>query len=332
MDSERTGFDFAQKQDPSNAREKIKFWLRQEGINLPVELGERLMLLDTDRRVIGERKHYIEGRNASGEVIKKEIGTHLEHTTNLIEVLDIWLKFFPEAWVEKYRKKIIAAATIHDIGKTGPADANLEAQTAYSKLFSFYEPDKEMGKNFHNTTVLAAINKHALPDEKEKMWETLQTIGITEQTTMGEIFAGHLDNSYSILKNIPKFNPEIIYLVASHHRGLHNYPYHITDQQIEDLLIGKNKKRKSELNEAATLIELADVFEARSNRGEQKDPVEIFPLMLKTYEEKRGEIEEKLTDQTISPAQKDVFIHQRKFIAEAIQIINKMISFYPQKE
>lgn len=334
MDLEGRGnrFDFTQKKDQSAAEEKIQFWLNQEGINLPEELGERLMLLDTKRRVIGELKHSVRGIGHDGAEVDKEIGTHLEHTANLIEVLDIWLKFFPEEWVEKYRKKIISAAVIHDIGKTGPAEADLEAQEAYSKLFSFYEPDKDAGKNFHNVTVFDAINKHGLTNETEQTISALRKIGFTEKTKMEEVFAGHLDNSYSILKNIPNFDPEILYLVSSHHRGLHNYPYHLTDQQIDDLLIGKKTKRKKELQEAATLIELADVFEARSSRGEQKDPTVILPLMLETYKGKREELERELNNPDTTLERKNVLEKQRQFVVDAAILINKMVRFYPKEK
>lgn len=251
-------------------------------IDCPPVILERLFLLDKSRRSHGQ---LIKGDYTADGVVK-HMETHLEHSLKLITICENFANVFPEEWKHEYLPKIEASALFHDIGKTGPADAMPEEREAYSLLFSFFEPDKEKGKNFKNTSIGDVVDRHASEEEKQVIMNNLSGLGLSPEQPMSEVFGRHVDYTYQILKTVPDMDPEIIYLAASHHRNS-LYTNKITEQILRELLPA-DKVRAENLDKAATLLELADNFEARSSRGEQKPPEVVIGLMINEYEKKSG--------------------------------------------
>lgn len=247
------------------------------------EIIKRLMLLNTRRRALGNIVvGTVQGLDKEGAPVEKKAGTHLDHTLNLINVCGAFASFFPPEWQEKYLLKIKSAAILHDLGKTGPAGATPEEQKTFIRLFSFFEPDYEAGKNFKNLSIQAAIERHAPPEEREEMLASLPGLGLSPEQTMSEVFGRHVDYTYQILKSVPNVDPEVVFLAASHHRGLRNYPYQLGDDELATLL-PHDEIRARELDEAATVVELSDVFEALSSRGQLKGNEQVIAEMIRMY-------------------------------------------------
>lgn len=270
--------------------ERLFATLAKLGITSNPTITERLMLLDTKRRS-GHRlfgghdgREIIEGRNEAGEMIEKKITTHLEHSLSLIEASHIFTDVFPTEWQNKYLPKIEYAAIVHDIGKTGPANVSLGAQKTFIRLFSFFEPDKNKAKKIKDETIGGMIASHALDTEKEEMLSYLAELGLSPDQPMSDIFGRHVDYTYQILKSIPDIGNDIIFLAASHHRGTRNYPYHLTDKELDDLLPA-DPTEASDLNNASIVLELADTYEAKKSRGEQKTTTLVLDEMRKKLEE-----------------------------------------------
>jgi len=257
--------------------------LRSLQIDVNSETMKRLMLLNTRRRNLGRIiQDTDQGTDKDNQKVGKRIGTHLEHSLNLVKACDIFAGLFPPEWREKYLTKIKQAAILHDIGKTGPAEASLDEQKTFIRLFSIFPLDYNVGKEFKTTPIGEAIKKHCLPEEQTEMFSNLSGLGLSPDQLMGEIFGRHVDYTYRILKSIPNLDPEIIFLAASHHRGLHNYPYKLTEDELSALLPAE-KERAEDLDTAASIIELADVYEAFSSRGSQKDHSRVIEEMIRVY-------------------------------------------------
>mgnify|MGYP003826612219 CR=1 FL=1 len=238
-----------------------------------------------------EGEELLRGHNKEGKLVEKTIGTHLEHTINLVKICETIAQFFPSEWRERFLKKIKAAAILHDIGKTGPMDTSITEQKTFVRLFSFYEPNYEDGRNLSNLTISEAIDRHSLPEEKEEMLASLPGLGLKPDQKMSEVFGKHVDYTYQILRSIPNLDPEIIFIASSHHRSLHNYPYDLTEEQLKSLL-PVDEESIEDLETAATILEIADVYEALSSRGEEKsDPKQIIDEMLRLYNRVNSEPE-----------------------------------------
>ena len=238
-----------------------------EHLNAPLSpiITERLMLLDTKRRFEhclfdGRSEQKLEGQNEAGERVEKRISTHLDHSLNLMEASRVFANVFPEEWQKKYLPKIESAAIVHDIGKTGPVDASLDAQKTFIRLFSFFEPDKTKAKKMKNETIEEMIAEHALDSEKEEMLACLPELGLSPNQPMSDVFGRHVDYTYQILKSVPNIGADIIFLAASHHRGSRNYPYQLTDEELDDLL-PNDPTEASDLKDASVVLELADIYE-----------------------------------------------------------------------
>lgn len=262
-----------------------------EDLNIPSNpiVTERLMLLDTKRRsehhlLDGKNEQLLEGRNEAGERVEKKISTHLDHSLNLMEASHIFANVFPEEWRKKYLPKIESAAIIHDIGKTGPADASLDAQKTFIRLFSFFEPDKNKAKKMKSETIGEMIAEHALDSEKEEMLAHLPELGLSPNQPMSDVFGRHVDYTYQILKSIPDIGKDIVFLASSHHRGSHNYPYQLTDEELDSLL-PNDPTEASDLKDASAVLELADIYEAKKSRGEQKTTETVLREILQKLQE-----------------------------------------------
>lgn len=257
-------------------------YLRKLGVDSNPQIIRRLMLLDTRRRSLGKRVEIIEGTDKEGRAVEKRIGTHLEHTLKLAGACELFSDIFSEDWKKRNLLKVKSASILHDIGKTGGLNNTPQEQKTFTLLFSFFEPDYEMGKRLKEATIGETIERHSLPEEKESMLASLPGLGLSPDQKMSEVFGRHVDYTYEILKSTPGIDPEILYIASSHHNGLRNYPYQLKDEELESLL-PDDEERAKELREAAKLLEISDVFEALLSRGQIKDPSEVIDELINLY-------------------------------------------------
>lgn len=271
--------------------------IEKYNFQIPADILVRLRLLDTRRRSCGKRVRNgeYEGTGRDGEVVQKKIGSHLDHTLKVVDLVEKWLEFFPE--MAKCKKQLVKAGLLHDIGKTGPANASLKKQKAFTVLFSFFEKDHVGGQKFGELPIGVAAKAHCYTDEKtgekKEMQETLEALeeepAILPTENMGRIFSSHLKYSRNILKQWQKICPndidgETIFFAISHHRFGHNYNYQLKPREVKELLPkGADYALYSKM---AALLEIVDNFEARSSRGVQNATPKVLKEMRKEYNEK----------------------------------------------
>lgn len=286
--------------------------IREEGIELPPGIVARLKLLDSPRctsgRCLKSGTHEFRGRDRDGNLIEKSTETHLEHSLELVKILKRWLPDFlgkaGESINPELKKMLVTTALLHDIGKTGPETVqgqpvDFEAQTAFISLFSIFESDTKKAGDLKNRKIKSAIREHIPndpPGNKKNVRLAMERLGFnTSEQVMADIFGSHLKFSLDVLQTYvkrdgTKISPEIIFLVGNHHRFTHNYSYQLEPSLIDAL--PEDKSYRERLDQLATLVELADVFQALTARGQEKSAEEAFARMEKIYEKAPEQVQQ----------------------------------------
>ena len=68
--------------------ERLLSVLESLKIDSDPEIIRRLMLLDTRRRSLGKTVSASNGTSKDGRIIEKHVGSHLEHTLNLVNICE----------------------------------------------------------------------------------------------------------------------------------------------------------------------------------------------------------------------------------------------------
>ena len=271
--------------------------IRTEGIELPAGIIGRLKLLDSPKCSMGQclssRVEVYTGTDASGVQVEKMNETHLEHTVSLVTMLRRWFLILEqenrgESISREGRKQIITAALLHDIGKTGPEIHNgqrvsEDVHKAFILLFSIFEKDDGKSAKLISVKIEEAIDTHIPAADKDNVKKAVISLGFNiQEQMMSDIFGSHIQYSINTLQaynedKAKSIGPEIIYLVAHHHRWTHNFAY----QPGEDLRdnLPNDESYREYVDQLATLLELTDVCESVSNRGIQKPYLKSLEIM-----------------------------------------------------
>ncbi len=274
--------------------------LEREQIELPPGIIERLKLLDTPRCSNGnclssDNKTY-EAEDAEGNIVVKKNETHLEHSLKLAEILKILLPHFlrekpGSSDYQVLERKVITAALLHDIGKTGPEMVDgqkipTEMNDDFVLLFSIFEKNKKEGSSLPECSIAQAIENHIPLDRKEGVTKTMKSLGLLDKK-MKDLFGSHLQYSLDVLQAYQErsempVDPVLIFLVGNHHRWMHNYSYNPNGHLLENL--PDNPEIHALADRLATLVELADMYQAISSRGEQKRPSETLKKIKEDFQ------------------------------------------------
>lgn len=277
--------------------------IKKEKIELPQGMIDRLKLLDTPKCSEGECIFSEEESYdviVKGEKITKKNETHLEHSLELVEIIRFLLPSFLRQndgeLKDKYtniREKMITAALLHDIGKTGPetdkegGKIDPSVNEDFVLLFSIFEKRRteEGGKNLSECSIREAIERHIPKKDQERVMNSIQKVPIpgNEQTfdldknKMKDIFGSHVEFSLEILQKYEKrgelkSDPLVTLLVSKHHRFGNSYNY----EPHEELYGSLPDNIRAFDDRLTTLIELADMYQAMSSRGTQKNALETF--------------------------------------------------------
>lgn len=292
---------------------KLLELLEKEQIELPQGIVDRLKLLGTPKCSEGgcENKSY--DVTVGDKKVTKKNETHLEHTLELVKILKVLLPAFlrkedvnSKASFEITQKKIITAALLHDIGKTGPEvgkngeKIDIDINEDFVLLFSIFEKrrEDEGGKNLAECSIREAVERHLPESRQKRVLDSIKQVRIPrkkdesgkeiffdpDQNKMKDIFGSHVEFSLEILQEYEKrdgfdFDPLIVMLVAKHHRFGNKYDY----QPHEELVDSLPKEVRAVDDRLAALIELADTYQAMSSRGTQKGTLETLNTMKEKF-------------------------------------------------
>ncbi len=203
-----------------------------------------------------------------------EIGRHFDDAAEMARMIN---KIYDRLGLpEKDREKVLLAALIHDIGKSGPTQWSAldrekfdqmfpHAPVAITKITTVKEfLDENKISNAHQIVDKLAWQLFNPRDEKgleEARWKIYQE-------KILDFWRRHADWTYEILKNNPAIDSEIVKVAASHH-----------------ILEDKNPAQLplSEIPHSAKVLEVTDKYQAfreRISRGIKSGKMEIHLLAL----------------------------------------------------
>jgi HD-GYP domain-containing protein (c-di-GMP phosphodiesterase class II) len=175
------------------------------------------------------------------------------------------------------KQKMILCALLHDIGKSGPAEASVEARTACRWLFHKSYAIKHLPEDadVRQLSMREFIDNSEQPD-KDKVQELLTKelkIDI-DQTNMIEFWRGHVDWTYDILSNHMKGDVDqaVVLITASHHILDGKNPANLKEEEVPESAqwIG--------VIEEYQILTLVDKYQAFRERSHLSHPQAIIAL------------------------------------------------------
>ena len=231
------------------SRQKVRLSLERIGFHelLHEEITNRLTLLE---------------KGSKFNEYSRRIERGMENVLNLLERQ--YAEKYPEVvFLKKQRYDGSIAAILHDIGKSGPAEATSKEQDLIIKLFA--------RENIRNSNMLVSevIGEMFFENQLAETLETLEKYKIGEKTTMREFWDRHAQWTHDILEKYSQnLNAHVRMISGSHHidRGIN--PYNLSDEVVVPLaanVIGTLEEYVETL-EGRALIAL-DQYEAAIERG-----------------------------------------------------------------
>jgi len=227
-------------------RDKIEKELRELGIvDCPPEIVDRLLLLDIYSGFLDDCRMITEGvKNVSGE------------KGSIIKLSSLEIK------------RLILAAYLHDIGKTGPSK-DLGCQLAVVKLFSV--------KGIQNITqTVEKTLEDKFPGEKVALISQLEKVGVTADMPMSKFWRMHATWTKDVLADFPALHKDVQLVAASHHIDAGDNPYGIDEEEIS-----------SELKYSIFLLMAIDKYQAKIERDEvsHKEAIQfLIDVLVKHYD------------------------------------------------
>lgn len=221
--------------------------------------------------------------------------SHLQDAMEIAEIADALPKeYFPKYGLNELR----AESLLHDIGKTGPAEATEEERRAFVELFDFeFQEELYDGVSRRDLTLAKAleikVREGAFSNERAK--EVLRLIlaavekqenkrpetRITAETKMRDVWGAHTYWTYDILKKL-NFQERMVIVTSSHH------------------LLEKRNPAGIDINEVGAeiaFLELADKYQAARVRNlPGGDNVYINGRKPKTHAEAILFLRERITE------------------------------------
>lgn len=245
--------DRGRRQEDKEAGELVEA-IEKLGCEIPRKLIQRLLLLNKRPIIPGETRP------------EKDVqhGSHLRHSLNVgMIITEIFHKL---DFSELDRVTLMAAAILHDIGKTGPAGAGVGPQRAIMQLFAFYEAPGS--RPLAGSTVGDVLKKHFYTREKGEeelraVLLDLETINIVPTMTMREVYNRHLGDTHSLLEE-SGVHPEIVFISSSHHTANGDAGHSYRTLNIKHYV---DPKREESVMRMAGVLELVDSYEASRQRA-----------------------------------------------------------------
>lgn len=121
------------------------------------------------------------------------------------------------------------AAILHDIGKSGPAEASVEQSITIAKLFAVRLP---FSRESANQSIMKTVIEH-FPNEVSYMVEDLTACGINPEMRMEDFWNMHAEWTKDILEKEPNGLSGMTKIIAATHhidRGIN--PYNLSPENI----------------------------------------------------------------------------------------------------
>jgi hypothetical protein len=225
--------------------------IRDELLNLgimecPKEMADRLLIIEKNSKFNNDSRMICEGFQ---NVLDKMMETSYAMKNSL---------------TAKQRQEGELAAFLHDIGKSGAAEADLRGQVSVIKLFS---ADQFTYPIDPNKTVSDAISE-CFPEEYDEMMKNLAQSGVDKEMTMRQFYDKHAEWTHDILEKFPETVTKRTRLVAgSHHMDRGVNPCHLSENEVpmESFLIGVLENYVDVLEEKILMV--VDKYQASISRG-----------------------------------------------------------------
>lgn len=184
-------------------------------------------------------------------------------------------------------KNLSLACLLHDVGKSGPADASLEARKTIQELYTLGRKSGGRGElKVPPGTPVGKVIREMWPGEAEARLEHLKGAGKASIETMRDFWDAHGYWSCEILERYPKgLNDRVLDIVASHHILEGVNPKKLRDAPVESLLIDAGESY------VEFMLIVADKYEAAIVRGgkSHKEAVEFIREKVTNSEFKNNE-------------------------------------------
>lgn len=176
-----------------------------------------------------------------------EKNSHFKDSAQMAEIIDRLWPRFDITLISKEKMRL--CALLHDIGKSGPADATPAARAAVNRIFTH-----DAFKGMARLSIREALVKQGFKDRLEIEHILTNELGIdVSEEKMIEFWRQHAGWGYDILKKWQAgvIDDEVALIAVSHHIFQHKNPAHIN----------------LEKSQMATIVLLAMVDEYQAWRG-----------------------------------------------------------------
>lgn len=164
---------------------------------------------------------------------------------------------------EKQKSEGRIAAILHDIGKSGPADATKEEGRTIVRLFA-----QEQIRD-PNLSVEQAVARSFDKSEIKNIIECLEHCGITSKMTIRQMWDRHAQWTHDILEKYPSgLNQHVRVIAGSHHidRGINPYAISESEIPLESNIIGTVEEYLDAISHRVLMA--VDQYEALVRRKE----------------------------------------------------------------
>lgn len=221
---------------------------QEQRINLTDEVIKRLILLDKRRKSHEQHTTLVYGDRES------EL-THLEDSFEIVSLVS------PE---------IKRSALVHDIDKTGPANADNKTSEIIMSLFVEIH-DFDIQTSTILDLIIKIFNK---PEDQQKATEKLREVGINPEMNLNNFYPLHVEWGEQILKNESGLTAREKFIALNHHQMWRQKKVSIEGYEPDEETIKQSQE-----------LELADFYQAARSRG-GKTSTQAQNLLRKIFVEK----------------------------------------------
>ncbi len=212
---------------------------------------------------------------------------HFEDAAQMVDIIEaIWSDLETQLSFKLKKEWVILAALLHDIGKSGPADAEPAEQQLIINLFDprCYQTAAGKGENLPETTILHALRDSNIESGTQhriaKYLNRLRIDIVTEK--MIDFWRRHADWTYDILRKVKndEIDERLAVMAASHHILEGKNPANLDPENVP------NEAKTIEIIEAYEVLTLIDQFQAYIKRSGKSHSEAIAELRNKINKQK----------------------------------------------
>ncbi|MFA5413807.1 MAG: hypothetical protein WC348_04735 [Patescibacteria group bacterium] len=193
---------------------------------------------------------------------------HFEDAAQIADIIEtIWDELDAELPFKLEKERMILAALLHDVGKSGPKEAGADEQKLIVALFdpSHYEKITADGKNVAGETILHALRDSDLAGStQQKIAKYLNRLGIDiVNETMLSFWRRHADWTFDVLKiyKEDKIDEKLAIMAASHHILEGKNPAGLNPEDVP------HEAQTIEMVETYEILTMVDQFQAYIKRS-----------------------------------------------------------------